>query len=310
MMDRSTYLAVFGDHTINSVGVFIDRANPDRQRLIDEVRERRALPVCRPSPRRELRGRILSVFDSTFAVTRSMRMLAIIVAFFGIAGALLTLFIERQREFGIYRALGFSARQVAAMTLLEGLGMGMVSLVLEPLHRDGPRRDTDKGDQPEELQLDGFLLSRMGTLPCGRRHRAAREHGRGALSNLEGAAHLSPYAAQGGMSTRMRRKGLRSFFFMLCSVATASLPPAACGRGRPRAVAAGDGPEGVEFPEGPRGPSGLPDRMVVLHRQPQGRAGERFRVSAHVFPAGDTAEARGPCRSLVVYATSTWPISP
>ena len=48
----------------------------------------------------------------------------------GIAGALLTLFMERQKEFGIYRALGVSTRQVAAMTLLEGLGMGMVSLAL------------------------------------------------------------------------------------------------------------------------------------------------------------------------------------
>ncbi len=130
MMDRSTYLAVFGDHTLNSIGVFIDSASPDRERLIDEVRakaRRAGLPAFTQG---ELRGRILSVFDSTFAVTRSMRMLAIIVAFFGIAGALLTLFIERQREFGIYRALGFSVRQVAAMTLLEGLGMGMVSLVL------------------------------------------------------------------------------------------------------------------------------------------------------------------------------------
>jgi putative ABC transport system permease protein len=78
----------------------------------------------------QIRANVLSVFDSTFAVTRSMRILAIIVAFFGIAGALLTLYIERQREFGIYRALGFSTRQVATMTLMEGVGMGMVSFVL------------------------------------------------------------------------------------------------------------------------------------------------------------------------------------
>ncbi len=31
--------------------------------------------------------------------------MTIIVAFFGIAGALLTLFMERQKEFGIYRPL-------------------------------------------------------------------------------------------------------------------------------------------------------------------------------------------------------------
>ncbi|MGD0231047.1 MAG: FtsX-like permease family protein, partial [Syntrophorhabdales bacterium] len=130
MMDRSVYLDAFGDHTLNSVGVFIDPGNPKRAELLGEVRKKAraaGLPVFTLG---ELRGRILAVFDSTFAITRSMRILAIVVAFFGIAGALLTLFIERQREFGIYRALGFSARQVATMTLLEGLGMGMVSLIL------------------------------------------------------------------------------------------------------------------------------------------------------------------------------------
>ena len=70
------------------------------------------------------------MFDATFAVTRSMRLLAVVVAFFGIAGALLTLYLERRREFGVYRALGFSTEQVAGMTLLEGLAMGAVSLLV------------------------------------------------------------------------------------------------------------------------------------------------------------------------------------
>jgi putative ABC transport system permease protein len=129
MMDRLIYLRIFGDHTINSVGVFIDRKESERDRLLIYVRQeahRWGLPV-HTLP--ELRDRILGVFDSTFAVTRSMRILAIVVAFFGIAGALLTLFMERQREFGIYRALGLSARQVALMTLMEGIGMGVVSYV-------------------------------------------------------------------------------------------------------------------------------------------------------------------------------------
>jgi putative ABC transport system permease protein len=59
-----------------------------------------------------------------------MRIIAIIVAFFGIAGALMTLFVERQREFGIYRALGFSTKQIASITLLEGIGMGIISFVM------------------------------------------------------------------------------------------------------------------------------------------------------------------------------------
>jgi putative ABC transport system permease protein len=130
MMDRSTYLKTFGDHTINSLGIFIDAGNPHRKELLDEVRKKAqslGLPVF---TRDQLHGNILSVFDSTFAVTRSMRVLTIVVAFFGIAGALLTLFMERQKEFGIYRALGFSTPQVAGMTLMEGLGMGLVSFLL------------------------------------------------------------------------------------------------------------------------------------------------------------------------------------
>jgi putative ABC transport system permease protein len=130
MMDRSTYLRIFDDHTINSLAVFVDAGNPHRQELLREVRRRAeslGLPVA---TRDQLHGSILDVFDSTFAVTRSMRILAMVVAFFGIAGALLTLFMERQREFGIYRALGFSTRQVAGMTLMEGLGMGIVSFFL------------------------------------------------------------------------------------------------------------------------------------------------------------------------------------
>jgi putative ABC transport system permease protein len=130
MMDRSTYLQIFKDSAINTLGVFVDSQNPRRNELLDEVRQRavkRGLPVY---TRDQLWESILSVFDSTFAVTRSMQVLAIIVAFFGIAGALMTLFIERQREFGIYRALGFSTRQVAGMTLMEGLGMGLVSFLM------------------------------------------------------------------------------------------------------------------------------------------------------------------------------------
>jgi putative ABC transport system permease protein len=130
MMDRSTYIAAFGDHTLNSVGLFIDPANPRRPEILAEAERRAAAWGVPMFTLGELRGRILGVFDSTFAVTRSMRILAIVVAFFGITGALLTLFIERQREFGIYRALGFSTRQVAMMTLMEGLGMGIISFMI------------------------------------------------------------------------------------------------------------------------------------------------------------------------------------
>jgi len=130
MMDRTTYIKTFGDRGLNNIGIFIDPDQPRRAQILEEVRrkaEARGLPVRTGS---QLHQAILDVFDNTFAITRSMRAIAIVVAFFGIAGVLLTLFIERSREFGIYRALGFSTGQVAQMTLMEGLEMGLISFLL------------------------------------------------------------------------------------------------------------------------------------------------------------------------------------
>lgn len=133
MMDRSTYLRLFRDRTINSLGIFIDEANPDRDRILAEVTRRaqeRGLPVA---TREEFHKRILDIFDGTFAVTRSMRILAVIVAFFGIAGALMTLLVERRKEFGIYRALGFSTGHMTCMTAAESVAMGLISFVMSTL---------------------------------------------------------------------------------------------------------------------------------------------------------------------------------
>lgn len=130
MMDRSTYLKMYEDDTIDSLTVFTAGQEPARQATLARVREKAHAWGLPAITRRELRGNILEVFDTTFAVTRSMRVLAVIVAFFGIAGAILILFIERQKEFGIYRSLGFSTTQVAGMTLMESLGMGIMSFML------------------------------------------------------------------------------------------------------------------------------------------------------------------------------------
>lgn len=133
MMDRSTYLKLFGDRTINSLGIFIDEGNPDRAKIIDHVKLKARSLGLPFATREEFHKRILDIFDSTFAVTRSMRILAVIVAFFGIAGALMTLFVERQKEFGIYRALGFSTGDVARMTIAESLGLGLVSFLMSTI---------------------------------------------------------------------------------------------------------------------------------------------------------------------------------
>lgn len=130
MMDRTTYQKIYGDDTIDSLAVFMEEEYPHRQEVLEFIRTGANAWGLPAISREDMMGNILEVFDTTFAVTRSMRVLAVIVAFFGIAGAILILFIERQKEFGIYRSLGFSTAQVARMTLMESLGMGLVSFLL------------------------------------------------------------------------------------------------------------------------------------------------------------------------------------
>jgi putative ABC transport system permease protein len=130
LMDRAAWLGLSGDRTVNTVGAWLDPGHPAREATAAAI-ERLAAAQGYPAQRRErLHRGIREVFEATFAVTRSLRALAVVTAFFGIAGALLTLFTERRREFGVFRALGFSSSQVAGVTLLEGVGLGLASFAL------------------------------------------------------------------------------------------------------------------------------------------------------------------------------------
>ena len=66
-----------------------------------------------------LRRASLQVFDRTFAITGVMRILALIVAFVGVVSALMAVELERAREIGVLRALGFTPRQIMGLIGLQ-----------------------------------------------------------------------------------------------------------------------------------------------------------------------------------------------
>jgi putative ABC transport system permease protein len=74
----------------------------------------------------ELRGRALAIFERTFAITRVLQLVSLVVAAIGILGALLAMLLERTRELATLRALGLTRGQLARLflgesTLLAGL---------------------------------------------------------------------------------------------------------------------------------------------------------------------------------------------
>ena len=76
-----------------------------------------------------LRGRVLEVFDQTFAVTYVLRAIAVFVGAVGIALGLGILVAERQRETGVLRAIGASPRQVGGLVMGEAGWIGLHSAI-------------------------------------------------------------------------------------------------------------------------------------------------------------------------------------
>jgi ABC-type antimicrobial peptide transport system permease subunit len=65
------------------------------------------------STRTGLRAEVLRIFDSTFAITYALEVIAVFVAMLGVAGTLLTLVIERRRELSMLRLVGADRRRCA-----------------------------------------------------------------------------------------------------------------------------------------------------------------------------------------------------
>ena len=141
VMNRRDWLRSGGDRGANSLAVYLAPGS-DAAQVRAEIARRTSGRVLLVTSNRELKARVLRIFDRTFAITWVLEAIAICVAVLGIANALLALVLERRRELGILRYLGASRRQVRHLVLFEsgllgllasaaGLGLGLaLSLVL------------------------------------------------------------------------------------------------------------------------------------------------------------------------------------
>jgi putative ABC transport system permease protein len=127
VMDRGTFARHFGELPPSGVAAYVrDGADPERVRadmleMLDEGH--RAFIYSN----RTLRTEVMNVFDSTFAITYALEIIAIVVAMLGVAGTLLTLVLERRRELSLLRLTGADRRQVRRMVIIEAALIGGVS---------------------------------------------------------------------------------------------------------------------------------------------------------------------------------------
>jgi putative ABC transport system permease protein len=127
VMDRGTFTRHFGELPPSGVAAYLrDGADPERVRteMLDMLDEGHRAFIY---SNRTLRTEILNVFDSTFAITYALELIAIAVAMLGVAGTLLTLVLERRRDLSLLRLSGADRRQVRRMVIIEAALIGAVS---------------------------------------------------------------------------------------------------------------------------------------------------------------------------------------
>ncbi len=127
VMDRGTFRTYWGDLSPTGMAAFLrdgSDAEQVRREILASLDQGHQAFVY---TNRALREEVLRIFDSTFAITYALEVIAIVVAMLGVAGTLLTLVIERAREFTIVRLVGADRRQVRRMVVIEAALIGAMS---------------------------------------------------------------------------------------------------------------------------------------------------------------------------------------
>jgi putative ABC transport system permease protein len=133
LMPRALYAREFDDPGISGLalylqpGVAIDDAMNAIRAVLAKTHE-----TVNVRSNRELRELSMRIFDRTFTVTEVLRLLAVLVAIIGIFDSLMALQLERSREVGLLRALGYTPGQVYATAMTQtgvvGLIAGLIAL--------------------------------------------------------------------------------------------------------------------------------------------------------------------------------------
>jgi putative ABC transport system permease protein len=129
LVDLSTFARAFGEGPPSNAAVYLAPGGDAEEavaRLRGDLREHALLVRSN----RALREEVLEIFEQTFAVTRLLQAMGLVIAAAGVTLSLLVLARERRGELALYRALGASRAQLGALFLGRGLGIGLAGLAL------------------------------------------------------------------------------------------------------------------------------------------------------------------------------------
>jgi len=127
VMDKSVFARHFPNARPGSLSIYLqpgaDSAEVN-ERLSREVGSRHQIFFITNSG---VRREVMKIFDSTFAITYALEVIAIAVAGLGVISTLITLILERRGEIAVLGFLGATRAQIKRMVVIEALLIGGVS---------------------------------------------------------------------------------------------------------------------------------------------------------------------------------------
>ncbi|MBV9392124.1 MAG: FtsX-like permease family protein, partial [Verrucomicrobia bacterium] len=130
LMQQTNFEHFWHDQRVNSVALYL-KPGYHAKDVIRSI-ERGFARSTRYSIRsnNDLKQLVSEIFNQTFAVTQVLRIVAVFISVIGIVLNLTVLVIEREKELGILRSLGFSQLRIGTLIISESLLIGGASLVL------------------------------------------------------------------------------------------------------------------------------------------------------------------------------------
>ncbi len=128
-MDLRTMERAFGVAPLTNIALYL-HDHADAERVVDRVRALLAGQPLEVRSNRRLKAEVYTIFEETFAITRILQAMGLLIAACGITLTLLVIARERVSELALYRALGAVREQIFALFLGKGLSMALLSLAL------------------------------------------------------------------------------------------------------------------------------------------------------------------------------------
>ncbi len=129
VMDRGLFQALWADPWLSSIVIYL-APGADLAAVRESVKRASGRDDLVLFSNRDLRQRILEIFDQTFAITYALQAIALIVAALGVLTTLAASVLERTREIGILRSLGFDRGALVKMVLAEAGWLGALANLL------------------------------------------------------------------------------------------------------------------------------------------------------------------------------------